>query len=142
LPQLPWKFKKWGILKKFWFLSSNFMKHRRNIHRSMWKLMAWWSNSKWPYHGNRGTKIMGWGDVRHCFAMAILVITSSWLLSGDVLLFYVSFSLLLLFFHTFLSARFLGDALIIVGIFTVVCGSFWHVDQIQNGITMETEVPK
>jgi hypothetical protein len=30
--------------------------------------------------------------------------------SGDVLLFYVSFSLL--FFHTFLSARFLGDALI------------------------------
>ena len=31
--------------------------------------------------------------------------------SGDVLLFYVSFSLLL-FFHTFLSARFLGDALI------------------------------
>jgi hypothetical protein len=33
--------------------------------------------------------------------------------SGDALLFYVSFSLLLfLFFHTFLSARFLGDALI------------------------------
>jgi hypothetical protein len=30
----------------------------------------------------------------------------------------------------------------IVGIFTVVCGSFWHVDKIQNGITMETEVPK
>ena len=25
-------------------------------------------------HGNRGTKIMGWGDVRYCFAMAILVI--------------------------------------------------------------------
>jgi hypothetical protein len=24
--------------------------------------------------GNRGTKIMGWGDVRYCFAMAILVI--------------------------------------------------------------------
>ena len=61
---------------------------------------------------------MGWGDVRYCFAMAILV-TSSRLLSGDVLLFYVSFSLLLLFlllflffFHTFLSARFQGDALI------------------------------
>jgi hypothetical protein len=41
------------------------------------------------------------------------------LLSGDVLLFYVSFSLLLLllfllllFFHTFLSALFLGDTLI------------------------------
>jgi hypothetical protein len=33
---------------------------------------------------------------------------------GDVLLFYVSFSLLLLLllFHTFLSALFLGDALI------------------------------
>jgi hypothetical protein len=59
---------------------------------------------------------MGWGDVRYCFVMAVLVIiTSPRLLSGDVLLFYVSFSLLLLFlffFHTFLSARFLGDALI------------------------------
>jgi hypothetical protein len=55
---------------------------------------------------------MGWGDVCYCFAMAILV-TSPRLLSGDVLLFYVSFSLfLLLFFHTFLSALFLGDALI------------------------------
>jgi hypothetical protein len=31
---------------------------------------------------------------------------------------------------------------VIVGLFTVVCGSFWHVDKIQNGITMETEVPK
>jgi hypothetical protein len=59
---------------------------------------------------------MGWGDVRYCFAMAILVITSPRTQSGDVLLFYVSFSLLLLllllFFHTFLSALFLGDALI------------------------------
>jgi uncharacterized membrane protein len=70
---------------------------------------------------------MCWGDVRYCFAMAILVIiiTSPRLLSGDVLLFYVSFSLLLLFlllfllfllllllYHTFLSALFLGDALI------------------------------
>ena len=61
------------------------------------------------YHGNRGTKIMGCGDVRYCFAMAILV-TSLRIQSGDVLLFYVSFSLL--FFHTFLSARFLGNALI------------------------------
>jgi hypothetical protein len=65
----------------------------------------------------RGYKIMGWGDVRYCFAMVILVIiiTSPRLLLGDVLLFYVSFSLLLLFllfFHTFLSALFLGDALI------------------------------
>ena len=44
---------------------------------------------------------MGWGDVRYCFAMAILVIifiiiiTSHRTQSGDVLLFYVSFSLLL-----------------------------------------------
>jgi hypothetical protein len=30
----------------------------------------------------------------------------------------------------------------IVGIFTVVCGSFWHVDKIQNGISIETEEPK
>jgi hypothetical protein len=29
-----------------------------------------------------------------------------------------------------------------VGIFTVVCGSFWRVDKIQNDVTMETEVPK
>jgi hypothetical protein len=29
-----------------------------------------------------------------------------------------------------------------VGIFTVVCGSFWRVDKIQNGVTMEAEVPK
>jgi hypothetical protein len=60
---------------------------------------------------------MGWGDVHYCFAMAILVIiliNSPGLLSGDVLLFYVSFSLFLLFlfFHTFLSTLFLGDALI------------------------------
>jgi hypothetical protein len=26
--------------------------------------------------------------------------------------------------------------------FTVVCGSFWRVDKIQNEVTMETEVPK
>jgi hypothetical protein len=26
------------------------------------------------YHGNRGTKILGSGDVRYCFAMAILVL--------------------------------------------------------------------
>jgi hypothetical protein len=32
---------------------------------------------------------MGWGDIRYCFAMAILV-TSPRLLSGDVLLFYLS----------------------------------------------------
>jgi hypothetical protein len=51
--------------------------------------------------------------------LVIILITSPRLLSGDVLLFYVSFSLLLLFllllllfFHTFLSALFLGDALI------------------------------
>ena len=52
---------------------------------------------------------------RH-IVFAPFLITSPQLLSGDVLLFYVSFSLLLLllllFFHTFLSARFLWDALI------------------------------
>jgi hypothetical protein len=26
----------------FWFLSSNFMKHSRNIHRSVWELLACW----------------------------------------------------------------------------------------------------
>ena len=37
---------------------------------------------------------MGWDDVRYCFTMAILVI------------------IIILSFHTFLSARFLGDVLI------------------------------
>ena len=57
--------------------------------------------------------------VRWCIVIPrffFTLITSPRLLSGDVLLFYVSFSLLLLllflFFHTFLSALFLGDALI------------------------------
>jgi hypothetical protein len=30
----------------------------------------------------------------------------------------------------------------IIAMFSVVCGSFWRVDKIQNGVTMETEVPK
>ena len=54
--------------------------------------------------------------VMYCYSIIIVLPR---LLSGDVLLFYVSFSLLLLllfllllFFHTFLSTRFLGDALI------------------------------
>ena len=32
--------KKGGIFNFFLFLLSNFMKHRRNIHRSVWKLLA------------------------------------------------------------------------------------------------------
>ena len=32
------------------------------------------SEMPWSNFGNRGTKIMGWGDVRYCFAMAILVL--------------------------------------------------------------------
>jgi hypothetical protein len=53
---------------------------------------------------------------RH-IVFAPFLIASPWLLSGDVLLFYVSFSLLLflfllLFFHTFLSTQFLRDSLI------------------------------
>jgi hypothetical protein len=39
LPQLPWKRKR-GDLKKNGFLSSNFMKLCRNIHRGVWKLLA------------------------------------------------------------------------------------------------------
>jgi hypothetical protein len=30
----------------------------------------------------------------------------------------------------------------VVPIFTIVCGSFWRVDKIQNDVTMETKVPK
>ena len=53
--------------------------------------------------------------VRHIvFAPCLIIITSHRLLSGDVLLLYFSLLLLLLLllFHTYLSARFLGDALI------------------------------
>jgi hypothetical protein len=80
-----------AILKKINPLIS-FIKHRSNIHRSVWKLLACWYNSKWHFHGNRGTKIMGWGDVRYCFAilnfttnsfmLVIPAFLSSWMLSG------------------------------------------------------------
>jgi hypothetical protein len=39
LPQLAWKQKR-GDLKKIGFLSSNFMKLCRNIHRSVWQLLG------------------------------------------------------------------------------------------------------
>jgi hypothetical protein len=39
LPQLPWK-QKSGIKNIFGFLSSNFMKLCRNIHRSVWQLLG------------------------------------------------------------------------------------------------------
>jgi hypothetical protein len=58
------------------FLSSNFMKHRRNIHRSVWKLLAFWWDSKWHYHGKRGTKIMGWGDVCYIFCTLVTMATA------------------------------------------------------------------
>ena len=68
---------------------------------------------------------IGWGDVRYCFAMAILVIiTSPRLLSGDVLLFYVSFSLLLLLFlFKQILDSYHQTSWNFVGISTVVCGS-------------------
>jgi hypothetical protein len=40
LLQLPWKQKRGGDLKKFGFLSSNFMNICRNIHRSVWQLLG------------------------------------------------------------------------------------------------------
>jgi hypothetical protein len=46
LPQLPWK-QKSGIKNIFGFLSSNFMKLCRNIHRSVWQLLGVEKNSKW-----------------------------------------------------------------------------------------------
>ena len=39
LPQLPWEQKR-GIKNIFGFLSSNFMKLCRNIHRSVWQLLG------------------------------------------------------------------------------------------------------
>jgi hypothetical protein len=77
------------------------MKLWRNIHRSVWQLfdncgkvcptdsdfLAYLvsldvdvtgniTTKLCEVHGNRGTKIMGWGNVRYCLAMAILVIKS------------------------------------------------------------------
>jgi hypothetical protein len=46
LLQLSWKQKR-GDLKKCGFLSSNFMKLCRNIHRSVWQLLGVEKNSKW-----------------------------------------------------------------------------------------------
>jgi hypothetical protein len=111
---------------------------------------------------------MGWVDVRHCFAMAILVLILlfgyhgngrhfeffqppkaathysgysykvSWSLMKGIQN-YIKSSLLKggfkFFFYLFRQISWN-----IVGIFTVVYGSFWHVDKIQNGVTMETKV--
>jgi hypothetical protein len=43
---------------------------------SVWRVTCYdyFCAFQWCYHGNRGTNIMGWGDVRYYFAMAILVI--------------------------------------------------------------------
>jgi hypothetical protein len=62
----------------------------------------------WRYHLVCRTKLE---DIVFAKFFLLLLLRHPELQSGDVLLFYVSFSLLL-FFHTFLSARFLGDALI------------------------------
>jgi hypothetical protein len=45
LPQLPWKQKR-GIEENIGFLSSNFMKLCRNIHRSVWQLLWGWKKFK------------------------------------------------------------------------------------------------
>jgi hypothetical protein len=45
-PQLPWKQKR-GIKHFFEFLSSNFIKLCRNIHRSVWQLLGVEKKSKW-----------------------------------------------------------------------------------------------
>jgi hypothetical protein len=43
---VPWRQKR-GDLKKIGFLSSNFMKLCRNIHRSVWQLLGGFKKSKW-----------------------------------------------------------------------------------------------
>ena len=45
LPQLPWKQKR-GEFNFLLFLSSNFMKLCRNIHRSVWQLLRCWKKFK------------------------------------------------------------------------------------------------
>ena len=74
-----------------------------NIHTRQWCIVSYVPQTKFGRH------------IVFAPFLIILIITSPQTQSGDVLLFYISFSLLLLlllFFHTFLSARFLGDALI------------------------------
>jgi hypothetical protein len=49
--------KKGGIKKYFGFLSSNFMKICRNIHRSVWQLLGVEKIKNGGHcHGNQGTK--------------------------------------------------------------------------------------
>jgi hypothetical protein len=54
LPQLPWKQKR-GDLRNFGYLSSNFIKLCRNIHRSVWQLLGVDKNQNGgSCHGNQG----------------------------------------------------------------------------------------
>jgi hypothetical protein len=56
LLQLQWK-QKSGDLKKIEFLSSNFMKLCRNIHRSVWQILGIEKNQNGGRcHGNKGAK--------------------------------------------------------------------------------------
>jgi hypothetical protein len=49
--------KKGGIKKKIGFLSSNFMKLLKNIHRSVWQLLGIEKNQNGDrYRGNEGAK--------------------------------------------------------------------------------------
>jgi hypothetical protein len=63
------------------------------------------------------------------FTLILILITSPRLLLGDVLLFYLSFLLFLLFFHTFLSTQFLGDASIKLSVpewFLFLYFKYWY----------------
>jgi hypothetical protein len=106
------------IWRPFWFAMVAILNQKSThyggySYKVSWSLMKGIQNFlKFPlfcFHGNCG-KVCPTDS--NFFGLSRSTICGTQ--SGDVLLFYVSFSLLLLFlfFHTFLSARFLGDALI------------------------------
>jgi hypothetical protein len=115
-------------------------------HPDCCRVMYYYSTFLFHYYYYVTRNAVGWRIAILRFFFTI-IITSPGTQSGDVLLFYVSFSLLLLllfllllllFFHTFLSARFLGDALIklyeTLQEYHMPCEAvLWRVDFFQNG---------
>ena len=128
LLQLPWKQKR-GDLKKidsFYQTSWNF------VGISTVECGSFWGSNKFKMAAvamvPKVQKMLNSLQSSQTFAVMFPVTSTS---SGNK---KGGFKFFLNFFHQ--------TSWNIVGIFTVVCGSFWRVDRIQNGTTMETEVPK
>jgi hypothetical protein len=70
--------KKGGILKKFGFLSSNFMKLCRNIQRSVWQLLGVEKKQNFGRcHGNQGANNVKFSPNFTNFAVMVSVTSTS-----------------------------------------------------------------